>query len=156
MRANGDICYMQWLIPATENGEIQANFGSEFPLLNADEALLEGTSNVPHIGDGASWVVPWRRSRKKWRSWRTCRSSSAAGGSCVHGRKPVRYARNDCIVLLFGPSSTLLRFESQSLAIERGRVRVFPRQVSNFWRDQSAQRSGKGREVSGEQYVQLG
>jgi RimJ/RimL family protein N-acetyltransferase len=45
--SNGDICYMQWLIPATENEEIQATFGSQFPLLNADEALLEGAYTVP-------------------------------------------------------------------------------------------------------------
>jgi RimJ/RimL family protein N-acetyltransferase len=44
---NGDICYMQWLIPATENERIQANFGSQFPLLNADEALLEGAYTAP-------------------------------------------------------------------------------------------------------------
>ena len=43
----GDICYMQWLIPATENEKIQANFGSQFPLLNLDEALLEGAYTVP-------------------------------------------------------------------------------------------------------------
>jgi GNAT superfamily N-acetyltransferase len=38
----GDICYMQWLIPATENEKIQANFSGQFPLLHPDEALLEG------------------------------------------------------------------------------------------------------------------
>jgi GNAT superfamily N-acetyltransferase len=45
--SNGDICYMQWIIPATENERIQANFGRQFPLLNADEALLEGAYTVP-------------------------------------------------------------------------------------------------------------
>jgi GNAT superfamily N-acetyltransferase len=45
--SNGDICFMQWLIPATENEKIQAIFGSLFPLLNSDEALLECTYTVP-------------------------------------------------------------------------------------------------------------
>jgi GNAT superfamily N-acetyltransferase len=44
---NGDICYMQWLIPAAENERIQAHYGSHFPLLNAAEALLEGAYTVP-------------------------------------------------------------------------------------------------------------
>jgi hypothetical protein len=43
---NSDICYMQWLMPATENEKIQANF-KQFPLLNPDEALLEGAYTVP-------------------------------------------------------------------------------------------------------------
>jgi GNAT superfamily N-acetyltransferase len=43
----GDICYMQWLIAASENEKIQANFGGQFPLLNPDEALLEGAYTVP-------------------------------------------------------------------------------------------------------------
>jgi GNAT superfamily N-acetyltransferase len=43
----GDICYMQWLMAATENEKIQANFGDQFPLLNPDEALLEGAYTVP-------------------------------------------------------------------------------------------------------------
>jgi GNAT superfamily N-acetyltransferase len=43
----GDVCFMQWLIRATENEEIQANFGSQIPLLNPDEALLEGAYTVP-------------------------------------------------------------------------------------------------------------
>jgi GNAT superfamily N-acetyltransferase len=43
----GDICFMQWLIAATENEKIQANFGGQFPLLNPDEALLEGAYTVP-------------------------------------------------------------------------------------------------------------
>jgi GNAT superfamily N-acetyltransferase len=44
---NRDICYMQWLIPATENERIAAIFGGRFPLLNRDEALLEGAYTVP-------------------------------------------------------------------------------------------------------------
>jgi GNAT superfamily N-acetyltransferase len=43
----GDICYMQWLIPATENERIQATFAGLFPLLNPDEALLEGAYTAP-------------------------------------------------------------------------------------------------------------
>jgi GNAT superfamily N-acetyltransferase len=43
----GDICYMQWLTAASENEKIQANFGGQFPLLNPDEALLEGAYTVP-------------------------------------------------------------------------------------------------------------
>ena len=43
----GDICFMQWLMAATENEKIQANFGGQFPLLNPDEALLEGAYTVP-------------------------------------------------------------------------------------------------------------
>jgi GNAT superfamily N-acetyltransferase len=42
----GDICFMQWLIPASENENIQANFGS-LPRLNPDEALFEGAYTVP-------------------------------------------------------------------------------------------------------------
>jgi hypothetical protein len=44
---NGDICYMQWLIAASENERIQAHFGRHFPLLKADEALAEGSYTVP-------------------------------------------------------------------------------------------------------------
>ena len=44
---NSDICYMQWLIPATENEAIQAHFAGHFPLLNPDEALLEGAYTAP-------------------------------------------------------------------------------------------------------------
>ena len=45
--SNGSICFMQWLIPATENEKIQAIFGSLFPRLKTDEALLECTYTVP-------------------------------------------------------------------------------------------------------------
>lgn len=34
-------CYMQWLIPASENAAVRAYFGGRFPTLTADEALLE-------------------------------------------------------------------------------------------------------------------
>jgi RimJ/RimL family protein N-acetyltransferase len=38
----GKPCYMQWVIPATENDRLRAVFGNLYPILNADEALLEG------------------------------------------------------------------------------------------------------------------
>jgi GNAT superfamily N-acetyltransferase len=34
-------CYMQWLIPASENAAIRGYFGGRFPTLAKDEALLE-------------------------------------------------------------------------------------------------------------------
>ena len=43
----GDVCYMQWLIPASENAAIQANFAGRFPLLQPGEALLEGAYTAP-------------------------------------------------------------------------------------------------------------
>jgi len=43
---NGEVCYMQWLIPATENSRLRANFG-QFPPLAPDEALLEAAFTVP-------------------------------------------------------------------------------------------------------------
>src|SRR5499427_2865686 len=39
---DGRPCYMQWLIPSSENDKIQAFYGDIFPRLNEDEALLEG------------------------------------------------------------------------------------------------------------------
>jgi hypothetical protein len=45
--SNGSICYMQWLIPSTENERIQAIFGNLFPRLKTDEALLECAYTVP-------------------------------------------------------------------------------------------------------------
>src|SRR5713101_1306927 len=35
-------CYMQWLIPASENDRVRAFFGNLYPRLRPDEALLEG------------------------------------------------------------------------------------------------------------------
>lgn len=35
-------CFIQWLIPATENRLLQRSFGGIFPNLTADEALMEG------------------------------------------------------------------------------------------------------------------
>lgn len=39
-------CYMQWLIPPSENDKIQAFYGNIFPRLEGDEALLEGAYTV--------------------------------------------------------------------------------------------------------------
>ncbi len=35
-------CYMQWVIPASENERLKAVFGNLYPVLGPDEALLEG------------------------------------------------------------------------------------------------------------------
>jgi RimJ/RimL family protein N-acetyltransferase len=35
-------CYMQWVIPASENDRLRAVFGNLYPVLGPDEALLEG------------------------------------------------------------------------------------------------------------------
>ena len=39
---DGRPCYMQWLIPSSENDKIQAFYRDIFPRLKEDEALLEG------------------------------------------------------------------------------------------------------------------
>jgi GNAT superfamily N-acetyltransferase len=39
---DGKPCYMQWAIPAAENGRMRAVFGNLYPQLQQDEALLEG------------------------------------------------------------------------------------------------------------------
>lgn len=39
---DGKPCYMQWAIPSTENQRMRAVFGNLYPVLGADEALLEG------------------------------------------------------------------------------------------------------------------
>ncbi len=38
----GKPCYMQWVIPATENDRLRTVFGNLYPVLQPDEALLEG------------------------------------------------------------------------------------------------------------------
>jgi RimJ/RimL family protein N-acetyltransferase len=38
----GKPCYMQWVIPASENERLRAFFGNLYPVLAPDEALLEG------------------------------------------------------------------------------------------------------------------
>jgi hypothetical protein len=38
----GEVCYMQWLIPASSNDRVQQRWPKLFPVLGADEALLEG------------------------------------------------------------------------------------------------------------------
>jgi GNAT superfamily N-acetyltransferase len=39
---DGKPCYMQWAIPSTENDRMRAVFGNLYPVLGAEEALLEG------------------------------------------------------------------------------------------------------------------
>jgi len=75
LRPDGRPCYMQWLIPPSENDKIQAFYGDIFPRLREDEALLEGAytaddsrgqgvmaSAMAHIAErandlGARWVI---------------------------------------------------------------------------------------------------
>lgn len=40
--ADGKPCYMQWVIPPSENARLRAVFGNLYPSLGPDEALLEG------------------------------------------------------------------------------------------------------------------
>ncbi len=50
---DGKICYMQWLIPATENERLRRVFGNLYPALGRDEALLEGAyTPVAYRGKG--------------------------------------------------------------------------------------------------------
>ena len=44
---DGNICYMQCLIGATENDTLCTQFNNVFPTLAADEALMEGAYTVP-------------------------------------------------------------------------------------------------------------
>jgi GNAT superfamily N-acetyltransferase len=39
---DGKPCYMQWVIPPSENARLRAVFGNLYPSLGPDEALLEG------------------------------------------------------------------------------------------------------------------
>jgi len=39
---DGKLCYMQWVIPASENERLRGFFGNLYPLIGRDEALLEG------------------------------------------------------------------------------------------------------------------
>jgi GNAT superfamily N-acetyltransferase len=39
---DGRPCYMQWIIPASENDRVRAVFGNLYPRLGPEEALLEG------------------------------------------------------------------------------------------------------------------
>ncbi len=39
---DGKPCYMQWVMPSSENGRLRAVFGNLYPRLGPDEALLEG------------------------------------------------------------------------------------------------------------------
>ncbi len=38
----GRLCYMQWIMPSSENARLRAFFGNLYPKLGPDEALLEG------------------------------------------------------------------------------------------------------------------
>jgi GNAT superfamily N-acetyltransferase len=39
---DGRPCYMQWVVPSSENVRLRAVFGNLYPTLGSDEALLEG------------------------------------------------------------------------------------------------------------------
>jgi RimJ/RimL family protein N-acetyltransferase len=39
---DGKPCYMQWVIPASQNDRLKSFFGNLYPVLGPDEALLEG------------------------------------------------------------------------------------------------------------------
>ena len=44
---DGEVCYLQWLIAATENDKLRMHFGDLFPRIGSDEALLEAAYTVP-------------------------------------------------------------------------------------------------------------
>jgi GNAT superfamily N-acetyltransferase len=49
----GEVCYMQWLIPASSNDRVQRRWPKIFPVLKPDEALLEGAyTPEPYRGQG--------------------------------------------------------------------------------------------------------
>ena len=51
--AAGSICYLQWLIQGRDNARVQRRWGELFPVLKADEALLEGAYTAEsHRGQG--------------------------------------------------------------------------------------------------------
>jgi hypothetical protein len=51
--ADGELCYMQWLILSSENDLVRAFFGNLYPRLAPDEALLEGAyTPAPYRGQG--------------------------------------------------------------------------------------------------------
>ena len=39
---DGKPCYMQWVIPSSENAHLRSIFGNLYPVLGQDEALMEG------------------------------------------------------------------------------------------------------------------
>jgi|SRR5450759_2806101 len=47
--SDGRICYVQWLVGPQENDKLDAQFHGTFPLLAADEALLEGAYTFPEF-----------------------------------------------------------------------------------------------------------
>ena len=72
---DGKPCYMQWVIPSSENARLRAVFGNLYPTLGPDEALLEGAytpdayrgkgimgAAMAQVGEraaefGARWVI---------------------------------------------------------------------------------------------------
>ena len=51
--AAGSICYLQWLIEGRDNARVQGRWGDLFPVLTANEALLEGAYTAEsHRGQG--------------------------------------------------------------------------------------------------------
>src|SRR2546422_7194479 len=49
----GKPCYMQWLIPSSENDRVRTFFGNLYPQLGPDEVLLEGAyTPEAHRGQG--------------------------------------------------------------------------------------------------------
>ena len=72
---NGRVCFMQWMIPASQNDRVRETFGNLYPTLGPDEALLEGaftpetsrglgvmSAAMAQIAerarqDGAHWVI---------------------------------------------------------------------------------------------------
>ena len=50
---DGTVCYMQWLLGAQDNARVQAQWGGLFPVLQQNEALLEGAYTAEtHRGQG--------------------------------------------------------------------------------------------------------
>jgi RimJ/RimL family protein N-acetyltransferase len=50
---DGKVCYMQWVIPASEQARLEAYFGNLYPELQPGEALLEGAyTPVAYRGKG--------------------------------------------------------------------------------------------------------
>jgi GNAT superfamily N-acetyltransferase len=53
LTSDGQPCFMQWVVPASENDRLRAIFGNLYPVLGAQEALLEGAyTPQAHRGKG--------------------------------------------------------------------------------------------------------
>ena len=63
--ATGTVCYMQYLIESSQNGELRRLFGDLYPPLANDEVLLEGALTLPKFrGRGiALFAIPSLLSR---------------------------------------------------------------------------------------------